>query len=122
TRIAESGGEAPRSIRVHVRDHEGVPFEASETRREDVRRDSGHLCAELVEAARSVQEGLDHEQRPAVADAANGFLEGRRLALCHGGSVEERHLCIVTCNSQVSLRGGTELMGVLEELQQAVQR
>ena len=45
--------------------------------RQDVRGDPGQLLAEFAEATTAVEQGLDDEQAPAVADPVEGALKGR---------------------------------------------
>ena len=52
---------------------------AGATRGQDVRGDAGERVAELTEATRPVEEGLDDEQRPAVADPGQRPVERGRL-------------------------------------------
>src|SRR5213593_2607179 len=62
-------GEAERTLRVGAADDEAVAFEAPEAVRQDVGGEPGHLALELVEATRPSEQGLDDQERPAVADA-----------------------------------------------------
>ena len=45
---------------------------------EDVGSDPGDRLLEIAEAARSVEERLHEQQRPAIADAIERFAQGRR--------------------------------------------
>ena len=57
---------------------------------------------ELAELQRAGQQGVDHEQRPLVADARDGLLQ-RGVGLCHRRRISGvRSQSIVSCKSQVT--------------------
>ena len=60
--------EAWRPLRVGARDDQRLPLEVAEALAEDVRRDPRQQLLQLVEAARAVEERVDDEQRPTLAD------------------------------------------------------
>ena len=82
-RIMQAGTPAPRphvsegtvtrygdvTLLVGPGDEQGLALEVAQPLREDVRRDPLHVSEHLVEAARPLEERVDDEQRPAVADA-----------------------------------------------------
>ena len=74
------------------------------------------LLLEVAEAARAVEERLDQEQRPAVADAVERRRERGGAWLCHARNA---YLCIVTCNLQVTVHGSLR-MNAVTTLQDAI--
>ena len=79
--LAELVGVACRPCRVGLGCHESLLLERTESLRKHVRGDRGNRSLEVPEAARTIEQGGDHEQRPAVADRAKGVVErldGRR--------------------------------------------
>ena len=61
------------------------PLEATKPVGQDVRGDARQTLAELPEPARAVEQRLDHEQAPAVADAVEGGFERQGLTFGGGG-------------------------------------
>ena len=57
------------------------PLEPAQPVGQDVRGDAGQGLVELAEAARPVEQRLDDEQAPAIADAVERGLERERCAV-----------------------------------------
>ena len=73
--------EAWRALLVRPADEDPLALEAPKTVDQDVRGDRGQQLLELAEAARPVEQRLDQEQAPAVADALErGFERARTRA------------------------------------------
>ena len=80
-------GEPGRALLVRARPQDPGPLEPPEAVGQDVRGDPRQRLAELAEAARAVEQRLDQQQAPAVADTVEGGLERQGLTLGGGGSV-----------------------------------
>ena len=72
-------GEAGRALLVRRGADDAVAFQAAQAIGEDVRRDPGERLAELAEPTRPVEQRLDDQQAPAVADAIEGGFERERV-------------------------------------------
>jgi hypothetical protein len=68
-------GEAGRPAGVGLADQDQLPLQVLEALGQHVGGDAGKGLQQLVEPARPGQQGLDQQQRPAVADAGDGFVE-----------------------------------------------
>ena len=102
--------EALRALRVGLGDHQALALEPPQPLREHVRGDPASCLLEVAEAARAVEQRLDQQQRPAVADAVERRRERRgRLGSATAGNA---YCCmpatVVTCNSQVT-KGAVEM-------------
>lgn len=71
-------GEPKRTLRVRACHQHTLTLKALEPIGQDVRGDSGQRRLKVVEAARAIEQGLDDEQAPAVADPIERRLEWGR--------------------------------------------
>ena len=74
---------------MYGRRHEDpLALEAAEPVGQDVRGDARQRVAQLAEPARAIEQRVDDEQRPAIADPVEGgFERGRRCGATAAGSV-----------------------------------
>ena len=77
--------EACRALLVGSRAQDPGALQATQTVREDVRRDPREGVAEITEPARSIEHRLDEQQAPAIADALERRLERERSSVGRGG-------------------------------------
>ena len=80
---------APDAPSTAAADHDTGPLQAPQPVGQDVRGDAGQRGGQIVEAARAVEQRLDDQQRPAIADAAQRRIErpligGRRVSAVSG--------------------------------------
>jgi hypothetical protein len=68
---------ARRAFLVRPRDQDSLSLEATKTIGQDVRGNPRDAVLELAESTRTVEQRLDDEQAPAVADAIEGGFESR---------------------------------------------
>ena len=114
-KIAAVGGERVghprRALLIRRRHHDPLALEPPKPIGEDVRGDAGNGLAERAETPRPIEQGLDEQQAPAVADSIERRLERRARAVgigcghrrdgrCVEGACHAA-LSVVDCKSQV---------------------
>ena len=67
--------EPARPLAVGRRDEQCLPFKVTQPLCEGVRRDTANVLEQLVEAARTAEERVDEEKRPAIADTLERLCE-----------------------------------------------
>jgi hypothetical protein len=74
---AELIDESRRVLRVRSRDHKGISFQLAKPLREHIWSNSGQLLLERAESLRTLEQGRDYEQSPAVTDRLEGVAQRR---------------------------------------------
>ncbi len=92
--------------------HEPGALQRGEAGREHVRGDAGHRGLQLAVAALAVEQRGEHEQRPAVADGADGLIETEHDPMLPSKSLATCKSLIMTALTDLAERLRPSIIGV----------